>query len=94
MTRGSDEPDIQIGAAARAKRLRFNKAPKTDVEFEKEGDIRLEDARLEIETSSGSQRENLPEEVEPGVTYRDVQIGWGASAKLRTHESENDKRDG
>jgi hypothetical protein len=82
--RPEDEPDIQIGAAARAKKLRFNKKPETQVEFEKRGEANLEDLapELEIQTASGSERENLPDDVEPGVTYRDVQVRWGAAAKI------------
>jgi len=64
-----DEPDIQIGALVKAKRLRFKKKPETEVRVEGEG-------------GSGSLRENLPEEVEPGVTYRDVRVAWLAAAGL------------
>jgi hypothetical protein len=63
-------PDIEIGATARANRLRFHDEPETDVEFR--GDS------IE-ETDSGSVRHNLPDEVEPGVTYRNVAIGWRAA---------------
>jgi hypothetical protein len=85
MSRQSDEPDVEIGAIVKAKRLRFNKTPKTEVQFEKEkkADARIEEALPEIETASGSRRENLPDKVEPGVTYRDVHVRWGAAAKLR-----------
>ena len=65
----SDQPDIEIGAVVKAKRLRFNKKPETEVRVEGEG-------------GSGSERENLPESVEPGVTYRDVRVAWHASARL------------
>jgi|SRR5215211_260414 len=90
MSERSDEPDVEIGAVVKAKRLRFNKKPKTDVQFEKEkkADARIEDALPEIETASGSQRENLPDEVEPGVTYRDVHVRWGAAAKLKRPDRE------
>jgi hypothetical protein len=87
------EPDIQIGAAATAKKLRFRKKPQTDVEFEKRGDANLEGIAPEIETSSGSKRENLPDEVEPGVTYRDVHIRWGAAARIVPPEPEEDEDD-
>jgi hypothetical protein len=36
--------------------------------------------------TSGSERENLPEEVEPGVTYRDVRIRWRAAARMKDFE--------
>ena len=71
--RPGDEPDIEIGAVVKAKKLRFKSKPKTDIEFR--GEPR-------IESGSGSKRENLPDEVEPGVTYRDVHVRWGAAAKI------------
>jgi hypothetical protein len=90
MTRPSDEPDIEIGAVVKAKRLRFSKTPETDVEFDKESEVRLEGVTPEIESASGSKRENLPDEVEPNVTYRDVHVRWGAAARLRAPELEEE----
>ena len=85
-----EEPDVEIGAAARAKSLRFKRRPRTEVEVHGEAHIdeRLADEidRAEIETASGSERHNLPDEVEPGVTYRDVQIRWRAAARIRRNE--------
>ena len=83
MSSRGDEPDIEIGAVVKAKKLRFKKVPKTDVEFDKESEVRIEGATPEIETASGSKRENLPDEVEPNKTYRDVHVRWGAAARLR-----------
>ena len=90
MTRRPDEPDVEIGAVVRAKKLRFKKGPKTKVEFETKGDVRkeLKDATPEIETASGSKRENIPDKVEPNKTYRDVYIRWGAAAKFRLPDRE------
>ena len=65
----ADEPDIEIGAVVKAKRLRFRKKPETEVRVEGDG-------------GSGSERENLPDTVEPGVTYRDVEVRWRAAARL------------
>jgi hypothetical protein len=65
----ADEPDIEIGAVVKAKRLRFHKKPETEVRVEGDG-------------GSGSERENLPDTVEPGVTYRDVEVRWRAAARL------------
>lgn len=64
-------PDIEIGASARADRVRFEDRPESEVEFH--GDS------IE-ETDSGSVRNNLPDEVEPGETYRKVEIRWRAAA--------------
>jgi len=74
------DPDVEIGARVKAKRMRFRKAPETHVEFH--GEARTPEGRTDLTTSSGSERENLPEEVEPGVTYHDVRVQWQASARL------------
>ena len=71
--RRSDLPaDIEIGAVAKAKKLRFDKKPETELKFPGSA------------PSSGShtERKNLPEEVEPGVTYRDVEVRWKARADV------------
>ena len=76
MARRSDEPrvaDIEIGATAQARRLRFRRKPEAEVEFR---------GSPEVESDSHSARENLPDEVEPGKTYRDVKVGWVAGARL------------
>lgn len=75
------EPDVEIGASVKAKRLRFEKKPETDVKLH--GEVVERDRRQDVETTSGSERENLPEEVEPGVTYRDVRVRWHAAARLK-----------
>ena len=79
----SGESDIEIGAAARARKLRFRSKPKTKVEFEGRTRVRSDDRieDVEIESESGSERHNLPDEVEPGVTYRNVEVGWAARAR-------------
>jgi hypothetical protein len=68
-----ERPDVEMGARVKAKRLRFKRAPKTDVRFSGEP---------ELDSESGSERKNLPEEVEPDVTYRDVEVRWRAAAKI------------
>jgi len=85
MTRKGDpdriaDPDVEMGASVKAKKLRFRAPPKTDVDLHAE--VREPDARSALRTSSGSERENLPEEVVPGVAYRDVQVRWRAAARL------------
>ena len=78
-------PDIEIGARVKAKKLRFRRKPKTNVEFEGGTRVRKDDRveDVELETDSKTERRNLPEEVEPGVTYRDVEVGWAARARAR-----------
>ena len=89
------EPDIEIGAVVRARRLRFRRKPETEVEFEGRtrmpSDDRIED--VELETDSDSERRNLPDEVEPGVTYRNVEMGWAARARARIPEEDLDEEE-
>ena len=48
--------------------------------------VREIDHRVEFEpageSDSHTERENLPEEVEPGVTYRDVHVRWRGGAQI------------
>jgi len=82
---------VEIGAAASAKRLRFARKPRVEVDAHAESDIDPELARAmeRIEGKAGSytERENLPDEVEPGVTYRDVRVRWRAAARLEHDEA-------
>ncbi len=93
--RFTGQPDIEIGAVAKARRLRFRRKPETEVEFEGRtrvrSDERIED--VELDTDSKSERRNLPEEVEPGVTYRDVEVGWAARARAQMPEDIEDRED-
>ena len=70
----ADRPfDVEIGAAASARRVRFERVPSTDVELQ---------GRPGPGSGSETTRENLPDEVEPGVTYRDVRVRWRAGAHV------------
>lgn len=79
-----DRPDVEIGASVTAKRLRFHDKPETDVEVH--GEIVEPDRHEELDTTSGSERHNLPDEVEPGEDYRDVSVRWRAAAQIREDE--------
>ena len=78
-------PDVEIAASAKARKLRFRQKPKTRVEFEGSTRVRTDERieEIELETEERSERHNLPDEVEPGVTYRDVEVGWAAQARVR-----------
>ncbi len=82
-----DDADVEIGASVRAKRVRFREKPKAEVELH--GEVREPEGRGELQTSSGSERQNLPDEVEPGVTYRDVRVRWRAAARLDEQGAKN-----
>jgi hypothetical protein len=75
-----ENADVEVGASVKAKRLRFREKPETEVELH--GELREPEGPGDLQTASGSERENLPEEVEPGVTYRDVRVRWRAAARL------------
>ena len=64
------EPDVEIAAIVRADELRFECKPEVLVRA----------------AESVSARENLPDEVEPGVTYRDIAISWRVAARLSDPE--------
>jgi len=74
------EPDIEIRTDVRADSVRFGKKP-DGVSVRFTGDTE--------QAWSGSERENLPDEVEPGVTYRDVRVRWSAVAKVDPRISEH-----
>jgi hypothetical protein len=86
--RDSGEPDVVIGAAAKARRLRFRSKPRTKVRFKGRTQVRSDEEieELDLESGSSSERRNLPEEVESGVTYRDVQVAWAGRARARMPE--------
>jgi hypothetical protein len=65
--------DIELLATVRADELRFDQAPETEVRFFGEPGH---------ESASGSDRTNLPEKVEPGVTYRDVRVDYRLASRL------------
>lgn len=75
-------PDVDVSASVRARELRFGIVPETKVWFEGEPAVR---------SSSRTERENLPDEVEPGVTYRDIGVRWRARARI-VHPTDPDMR--
>lgn len=83
-----EDADVEIGASVKAKRLRFREKPKTQVELH--GELHEPEGDGELETASGSERQNLPDEVEPEVTYRDVRVRWRAAARLKDPASPED----
>jgi hypothetical protein len=65
--------DIEFVASIEADELRFDEAPETDVRFFGEPGH---------ESASGADRTNLPEKVEPGVTYRNVRVDYRLATRL------------
>ena len=71
----NETPPVEIlfSAHVKADELHFNTAPENSVVFT--GDAAAE-------STSGSTRTNLPDEVEEHVTYRDAEIHYAIEAKL------------
>jgi hypothetical protein len=67
------EPDVEIVAAVRAREMRIECKPEVDVVAYADSPARAE---------SASERENLPDELETGVTYRDFAVRWHVAARL------------
>jgi hypothetical protein len=87
------EPDVEIGASAKARKLRFRSEPQTNVEFKGGTRIRTDQGveEVELESEEQSERRNLPDEVEPGVTYRNVEVGWAARARAAMPENDEEQ---
>ena len=66
--------DVDVTTRVRAKELRFKIVPEVKVTFTGEPDVR---------SRSRTERDNLPDEVEPDVTYREAEVRWEAAAKIR-----------
>jgi hypothetical protein len=69
------EPDVEMRFAVRARELRFERKPEVRVRAY---------ANSPASAESASERHNLPDELEQGVTYRDFAVRWRAAARLRS----------
>ena len=69
----AEVPDVDVTTRVRAKELRFGSVPEVRVWVAGEPGFKA---------SSLTERKNLPDEVEPGVTYRDAEVRWEARAKI------------
>lgn len=74
--------DISITSQVSAEEVRFKRKPDTEIRFW--GD-------RELDTVSGTERENIPYEVQPGVEYRDVKVRLLISGEL---DVSSEKADG
>jgi hypothetical protein len=75
------EPDVEISAAARAQEVRFECKPEVRIAAYSDSPAT---AALD------SNRENLPDKLEPGVTYRNFAVRWRLSARLNDPGSDHD----
>jgi hypothetical protein len=67
------EPDVEIAAVVRAREVCFECKPEIEVRAYADSPASAE---------SVSERENLPDELETGVTYRDFAVRWRLAARL------------
>jgi hypothetical protein len=73
-------PDLDFFTSVKAKEVTFGKVPEKKVRYYGEPDHETE---VEVE------RENIPEEPEEGVTYRDVKVDWTVAQRI-VHPIEDD----
>lgn len=69
-----EPPDVEIAASARVESLRFDVKPQVRVSAYVDSPAAAE---------SVAERDNLPDELEEGVTYRDLAVRWHVAARLR-----------
>jgi hypothetical protein len=72
------EPDVEIAVAVRAEQLRLECKPEVDV---------VAYSNSPATAASTSERENLPDKLEAGVTYKDVAVRWRVAVRLKDPES-------
>jgi hypothetical protein len=66
-------PDVEFAATVASRRLRFGRRPRVDVRVT---------GSPGVESVVGTERRNLPDEVEPGVTYRDSWVRLRVAGRL------------
>jgi hypothetical protein len=67
------EPDLELKISLRAQEVQFECKPEVVVEAYADSPATAE---------SQSERENLPDKLEPGITYRDFAVRWRAVARF------------
>ena len=68
-----ETPDIEFTANVRAREMCFDEVPETEVRFR---------GQPERASVSGTERENLPEKVRRGVTYRNFSLRLRIATEL------------
>lgn len=74
-------PDLDFFTSVKAKELTFGRVPERKVRYYGEPD---HETRVEVE------RENIPEEPEADVTYRDVKVSWSVRQRI-VHPTDEDE---
>lgn len=76
---GVGNPDIDFSASVKARELRFEEEPQTEVRFW---------GHPERNSVSVNERKNLPEEVRQGVTYHNISVRSRIASELVAPEEE------
>ncbi len=76
-------PDVEISATVKSRELRFEEVPETRTRFF---------GNSARESVSGTERENLPDEVKSGVTYRNSSVRLRIVGRLRDGGAEPEER--
>jgi hypothetical protein len=66
-------PDIDFTADVKARELRFEEVPETEVRFR---------GNTERNSVSSTERENLPDKIQEGVTYRNASVRLRIASEL------------
>jgi len=81
----SKRPDLEFFTSVKAKEVKFGEVPERrklsyygDPDHETEAEVELE---------------NIPEEPEAGVTYRDVKVDWSVAQRIVHPTDDEDERD-
>jgi pyruvate/2-oxoglutarate dehydrogenase complex dihydrolipoamide acyltransferase (E2) component len=76
---GVGNPDIDFSASVKARELRFEEEPQTEVRFR---------GHAERNSVSVNERKNLPEKVRQGVTYHNISVRSRIASELVAPEEE------
>lgn len=79
IARGVRNPDIDFSASVKARELRFEEEPQTEVRFR---------GHPERNSVSVNERKNLPEKVRQGVTYHNISVRSRIASELVAPEEE------
>jgi hypothetical protein len=66
-------PDLDFFTSVKAKELKFGRVPEKQVRYYGEP---AHETEVEVE------RDNIPEEPEEGVAYRDVEVRWSVAQRI------------
>jgi hypothetical protein len=73
------ESDVEIDTRVRARELRFESKPEVRVAVYSDSPA---------QGGTESRRSGIPDDVQTGVTYRDVAVRWRARARLKDEEDD------